>query len=110
MVQVVAVKAALDLGADASHKDLRQQIVEVAEPLSLDPILALGANRPERVSQHDVHVGDGDRPVDHATAALNLPAHSSALVGSSNQYSSSRGMSSSSTTEYSHASSASLPV
>src|SRR5699024_12498611 len=93
------MKTAFDLGADTANEDLGEEImdhVEVFRGESVLPGLTYGS---ERVCHHHIHIPDDDGLISHAIAALNAMAHCSALAVSSNQYSSSRGTSSSSTTD-----------
>src|SRR5699024_3806887 len=106
-LDVIVVKATLDLCADSANQDLCEQVVKLVELHGPQIVGARIVDRSEGVSHLDVDISNGDRGLSHEIAARNLTDHSSALAGSSNQYSSRSGTSSSSTTELSQASSVS---
>src|SRR5699024_4307909 len=103
LTAVITVETAFDLRTDAANEDLCHEVMESIESLGGQAISAGAVNRPECVGHHHIQITNDNGAVSHAIAVLSATAHPFALFGSSNQYSSSKGMSSSSTTDCSQA-------
>ena len=100
MVYVLPSEAAFDLRVCAAYQNSSAELRRVVELFGSHLAIPLLAQHLEGVGEHVVDVLYPDHRID----LRNLPAHSSTLVGSSNQYSRSIGASSYSTMAESFAS------
>src|SRR5699024_3532154 len=107
LTAVVTVETAFYLRSDALNENLGHEVMESIEALRGEAIFAGVVNRSECVGHHHIHIANDDGAISHAIAVLSATAHPFALFGSSNQYSSSKGTSSSSTTDCNQAEAAS---
>src|SRR5699024_2461187 len=98
-----AIKAAFHLPVYSSQENFSEQIMQVLKVFLPDTFGTVAIDRPKSVCKHYIHVLDNNWAFGHAIELRSFSVQVLAVSGSSNQYSSMSGISSSSTTECSHA-------